>query len=75
MEAKNKALELYHKYFLLNESETINGSWNIIHLNHVLAKKCSLIVVNELIEEAYFTDGYYDRLDYWEEIKQEIENL
>jgi hypothetical protein len=39
------------------------------------AKQCALIAVDELIEEAYFTDGYYDRLDYWQEVKTEIKKL
>jgi len=38
-------------------------------------KQCALIAVDELIEEAYFTDGYYDRQEYWQEVKQEIELL
>lgn len=69
MTPKEKAKELFDKYF------------NIIYNCHPLtdinisAKQCALISANELIEEAYFTDGYYDRETYWEEIKQEIENL
>lgn len=40
-----------------------------------LSKDYALMAVDELIEEAYFTDGYYDRQEYWEEVKQEIEKL
>lgn len=49
------------------------------------AKQCALIAVDELIQEAYFTDayiksvfftdGYYDKQDFWQQVKQEIENL
>ena len=39
------------------------------------SKKFALIAVDELIEESYFTYGYYDRQDYWEQVKQEIINL
>ena len=42
---------------------------------YIIAQQCALIAVDELIEEAYFTDGYYDRQEYWHEVKQEIEKL
>jgi hypothetical protein len=49
------------------------------------AKQCALIAVDELIKEArfsseyieevFFTTGYYDKQDYWQEVKTEIEKL
>ena len=72
MTPKEKALELGNKMY--------NGSvFNKDKKEHLAelqnAKRCALISVNELIEEAYYTDGYYDRLEYWEKVKQEIEKL
>jgi hypothetical protein len=44
-------------------------------LNDFLAKQCALIAVDQLIKEGFFTDGYYNRAAYWQEVKQEIEKL
>ena len=44
-------------------------------LNDFLAKQCALIAVDELITEGFFTDGYYNRAAFWQEVKQEIEKL
>lgn len=44
-------------------------------LNDFLAKQCALILVDELITEGFFTDGYYNRASFWQEVKQEIEKL
>ncbi len=60
MTPKDKAKELVDKYLFVDDY-------------HSFSKQCALISVDELIEEAYFTDGYYDRQEYWEEVKQEIE--
>jgi len=38
-------------------------------------KQCALTVVDELIELSMYTDGYYGWVDYWEEVKIEIEKL
>ena len=70
MTAKEKADELYGKYDDLLNKDFGNP---IVFDNQI--KQCALIAVDELIEEAYFTDGYSDWQDYWEEVKQEIEKL
>lgn len=44
-------------------------------LNDFLGKQCALIAVDELITEGFFTDGYYNRAAFWQEVKQEIEKL
>ena len=64
MTPKQKAVELYNKYLKLSTYMTDRE-----------IKQCALIAVDELIEEAYFTDGYYDRLEYWYNVKLEIEKL
>ena len=80
MTAREKADELYSKYDDLLNKDFGNP---IVFDNQI--KQCALIAIDELIEEAYFTDayiksvfftdGYYDKQEYWEEVKTEIENL
>ena len=72
MTPKQKAKELVDRfwvYSLPNES----GSWHN-------AKQCALIAVDEIIatdmlidEDSYVETKSY--LEYWEQVKQEIENL
>lgn len=75
MTPKEKATELYNKYFLLHESSTDeNGVWIVSALNKGLAKKCALITLDEVIEN--IEDDYLETdLKYWQEVKQEIEKL
>jgi hypothetical protein len=69
MTPKEKAIEIYEKiYYQLPNSLRDKAKDSI-------AQECALISVDELIEEAYFTDVYYNRQDYWKEVKQGIENL
>ena len=80
MTAKEKALELFDKYFLLHESATDeNGVWVLSALNRGLAKKCALIAVDEILEAITFNmydDEDYNKEDYyWEQVKIEIEKL
>ena len=71
MNPKEKALQLYKKY------------WPIIDTLSV--KQCALIAVDEILENVdYFfkeleKDGlpnkFDDEIEYWNEVKQEINNL
>jgi hypothetical protein len=83
---KEKAKELYDKYFLLHESSTDeNGVWIVSALNKGLAKKCALIAVDEILNaipneyldihggETYMQIN--EDVEYWNEVKQEINNL
>jgi len=69
MKAKEKAEELVRKYYTFGinkEGQTL--SWNE-------CKQCALVAVDEVLnEENHFiqTDAHFL---YWEEVKQEIENL
>jgi hypothetical protein len=49
------------------------------HIDKYTAKQCALIAVDEIIKENDLfdrTDGYVQkRIDYWQEVKQEIEKL
>ena len=59
MTSKEKAEELALKYHNL----WING-------NSIMAKQCALIAVDEILEHCYQV-----MKPFWEEVKQEIENL
>jgi hypothetical protein len=75
-----KAKELFDKFYQEAPLDEIK-----FYSNNVMAKSCALIAVDELIKEArfsskyieevFFTTGYYDKQDYWQEVKQEIDKL
>jgi hypothetical protein len=65
MTPKEKALDIYHKMHYQNQIVSIE------------AKQCALIAVEE-IKEAIFWHPFESpnfELEYWQEVKQEIENL
>jgi hypothetical protein len=73
MTPKEKAEELFNKYCiylragLLYDDEARED-----------AKQCTLIAVDELIEEQrieVYNNGTWRRLNYWIEVKQEIEKI
>jgi hypothetical protein len=72
MMPKEKAEELIGKCydtFINDEDEHYTGTaWR-------LSKQCALVAVGELWNESDYTDGYYQRSVYWDEVKQEIEKL
>lgn len=75
MTPKEKAEDLAKKLFEFNHRvkwDSDNDEW--AH-DYKLAKQCALIAVDELITEGFFTDGYYNRAAFWQEVKQEIEKL
>ena len=71
--AKEKAEELVLKYLRLQE----NGSTNWFHKR--LAKQCALIAVDYIItsnpHSNPFNTDVYSTMDYWIEVKKEIEKL
>ena len=73
MTAKEKATELVHKYFSMIKIESpIDKVSSIPYV-----KKCALIAVEE-IKEAIFWHPFESpnfELEYWQEVKQEIEKL
>jgi hypothetical protein len=66
MSAKDKAKELYLKMLSWQDNSIEYLERNIIS---IAAKKCALIAVDEIIHEVY------DDLEWWKEVKQEIEKL
>lgn len=74
MTPKEKALELINKYYHLKKRPLFTF-WKDISY----AKKCSLIAVNEImiaIPDASDDDSPYNHeLVYWQQVKQEIQQL
>lgn len=72
MTAKEKANELVGKYVKFK----LNGRFKFFGLE--MSKICALIAVNEILNGFYslrFGNALDDDLEYWEEVKKEIENL
>ena len=63
MTPKEKAKELINKYLQVYDGRVIQ------------AKQCALLAVDEILEIFEDTNGCYYRLEYWQEVKQELENL
>jgi hypothetical protein len=76
MTPKEKAIELWEKYFRLNYD------WDGVTKDQ-WAKEGALIAVNELVDQWILIDTYlgdgqgllHPNLKYWQEVKQEIEKL
>jgi hypothetical protein len=71
MNAKAKAEELVNTYRVLLMNEDTECGNEI--LCTLIAKKCALIVANELRSETYMY--FSDRKAYWEQVIIEIEKL
>lgn len=67
MTSKDKAIELYIKYIDAYNDRNLQVS------DYKFAKKCALIAVDEIINNIIDDDKQI--LNYWVEVKQEIENL
>ena len=70
MTPKEKAKELYVKYYELIKSP---------YQKHTCTKQCALIAVDEILSlskiAALRRNEKEMELEYWQEVKQEIENL
>jgi hypothetical protein len=65
---KEKAKELIDKFVLLDNDIFCS-------VNYPYSKQCALIAVDEIINVTVGLNGWIDGFQYWEEVKQEIENL
>ena len=78
MTPKEQALELYGKFFSNAESRNYIGLYDE-DLHKYNAKQCALITVDEIIlanpHSNTFTNVEYSTMEYWQEVKQEIEKL
>jgi len=68
MTAKDKAKELAEK-MLGDNSHYLNQN---IEIDKLIAKQCALICVDEIVKNTLQVSQV---LDYWQEVKQEIEKL
>jgi len=81
MTPKEKAQELFDKYFLLTANATDdNDVWVVAALNKGLAIKCALIAVDFYLTEfeswsIAICCGEDFSYDYWEQVKTEIEKI
>ena len=64
---KEKAKELIDKFVLLDNDIFCS-------VNYPYSKQCALIAVDEIINVTVGLNGWIDGFQYWEEVKQEIEN-
>ena len=84
MTPKEKALELFYKFNKVTSKEFNSDTFT----SATSAKKCALIAVDEIIsqlqcvsdfESSIFIDNEYisviELIEYWEEVKKEIENI
>jgi hypothetical protein len=61
-------------------TKMISQTWNFSshHLNTLAAKQCCIVAVDEILIALQLADTAYDlipSLDYWHEVKKEIELL
>ena len=79
MTPKEKAKELFHKFYLVNSEsvELQTGEYDLVFsLDARDAKQCALIAVDEIIHYLEIVIGV-DKSDFeiWQQVKQEIEKL
>ena len=83
MTPKEKAIELFDKYYRLFNNFP-NYQYVIENLNTIqdeklyITKQCALIAVDEILKAVNNPDETFlckDGVDYWSQVKQEIENL
>lgn len=80
MKSKEKAIELVNKYTEIDVDsvDTIEGIIKI-YIDNDKAKQCALIAVNNIIlanpHSNPFNTDVYSTMDYWQEVKTEIEKL
>jgi hypothetical protein len=71
MKTKEKAKELVEKYFdTCHKSSDLELSWKV-------CKRCALIAVDEILSLNVFEDysDWTNTIEYWEEVREEIEKL
>lgn len=72
MTPKEKAKKLVDKFYNIDSDSKMFDDFN---MPIFYAQRCALKLVNEMIEESSFADGYYNRQNFWQEVKKEIEKL
>lgn len=70
MEAKNEAMQLFNKYYLLAKDFTKGVSMDDF------TKECALLAVDEIIYVLKYNEMYNENvLSYWNEVKNQIKKL
>jgi hypothetical protein len=76
MTAKEKANELFGKYYSRIE-HTLSEEYSLHE--RFIVKQCALIAVDEILDLKHIVtlrrNMHEMELEYWDEVKQEIENL
>lgn len=72
MTPKEKAKEIFEE--IVDTFSDLRDGYNSTEI-YYSAKKCALIAVDEILQIFQDTNGCDYRLDYWKEVKQEIEKL
>jgi hypothetical protein len=81
MTPKEKAKELLDRYNHIVNGYVVIDNNTFEHLKNIgydKAKKCALIAVEEIVQNDYYrtaNNRLICDLRYWQEVKQEIENL
>jgi hypothetical protein len=70
---KKKAEELVNRFYNFTVDKNENGRTNYLLMSKLQAKKCAVIAVDEIIKECNIWGN--DTLEYWEQVKTEINNL
>jgi hypothetical protein len=77
MKAKEKAKELVEKFMpFIAGADRYNTTLGIYDID--ISKQCALIAVDEIIKVLYslkFGNALSDEIEYYEQVKQEINNL
>ena len=76
MTPKEKAIELFDKYFFTHYVWENDGYQIDEKLTYEVRKRFALIAVNEILiimNEEYFSES--QKIKYWREVKKEIEKL
>ena len=55
--------------------ELVERLYGCAEINEYTAKRCALIAVDEILNLASFYNDTQGEVTYWQEVKQEIENL
>ena len=82
MTPKEKANELVDKFYqrfpLKMDVITTRGDLSWKYDNWEQAKQCALIAVDEILDDDMYDmsqELFENRINYWQQVKQEIENL
>ena len=76
MTPKEKAKELFDKFHFVNSEsvELVTGDYELLFSLHESdAKECALIALDEILNVLNVIDNF--EMIYWEQVKQEIEQL